>query len=156
IFIHHSSDKLVTKRRSTMKFQFDQVHNRMNTNSYKWDQAEKLFGHPDILPLSVAGMDFESPPEVKEVLVTRVEHGIYGYTIKSEAYIQSILKWFKHRHQWEIDANWLSDSPGIVTSLSLAVQLFSEPGAPVILQSPVYYPFYDVVRMNDREVAANP
>jgi cystathionine beta-lyase len=139
-----------------MSYNFDQVINRRNTHSYKWDQSEKLFGDPDILPLWVADMDFESPPAVKAALEKRAAQGVYGYTIRTEGYINAVVSWFSKRHGWDIKPQWLTDSPGIVTSLSLAVELFSEPGAPVILQSPVYYPFYDVIRMNGREVAKNP
>lgn len=139
-----------------MKYDFDKILNRKNTHSYKWDQSEKFFGDKDILPLWVADMDFESPPAVKAALQSRANQGIYGYTVKSEGYIRAIVSWFQNRHQWSIDPKWLSESPGIVTSLSLAVELFSSPGAPIIVQSPVYYPFYDVTRMNTREVLDNP
>lgn len=108
------------------------------------------------MPLWVADMDFECPPAVKNAILRRAETGIYGYTIPSEEYTDAIVRWFDRRHGWRIGKEWLSDSPGIVTSLSLAVELFSEPGSSVILQSPVYYPLYDVIRMNGRQVAANP
>ena len=139
-----------------MTYNFDQINDRKLTHSYKWDQSEKLFGNKDILPLWVADMDFESPPAVQEALQARVAQGIYGYTVKSEAYTRAIINWFQRRHHWEINAQWITDSPGIVTSLSMAVDLYSEPGSSVILQSPVYYPFYDVIRMNNRQVATNP
>jgi cystathionine beta-lyase len=139
-----------------MTFNFDRIIDRSHTHSYKWDQSEKLFGNKDILPLWVADMDFESPPAVQAALQQRVSKGIYGYTIKSETYTNAIVQWFKRRHEWDIKPQWITDSPGIVTSLSLAVELYSEPGSSVIVQSPVYYPFYDVIRMNNREVAINP
>ncbi|CAG7653653.1 MalY/PatB family protein [Paenibacillus allorhizosphaerae] len=139
-----------------MKFNFDRIIDRRNTHSYKWDQSGKLFGSEDIMPLWVADMDFESPPAVKEALVRRAELGIYGYSIKSNTYVEAIVRWFERRHHWTLRPEWTTDSPGIVTSLSLAVELYSEPGSQVILQSPVYYPFYDVIRMNGREVAKNP
>lgn len=139
-----------------MSFNFDQLLNRKHTNSYKWDQSEKLFGDPDILPLWVADMDFASPPAVRSALLHRAEHGVYGYTIKSEEVTQAICGWLSRRHRWTIASQAISFSPGIVTSLSLVVECFSKPGEPVILQSPVYYPFYDVIRMNGRTVAQNP
>jgi cystathionine beta-lyase len=139
-----------------MTYNFDRIIDRRNTHSYKWDQSERLFGSKDVLPLWVADMDFESPPAVQLALQKRTAHGIYGYTIKSNAYINSIINWFKRRHDWEIKPQWITDSPGIVTSLSMAVDLYSEPGSSVIIQSPVYYPFYDVIRMNNREIAMNP
>lgn len=139
-----------------MKYHFDRIIDRRNTHSYKWDQSVKLFGREDITPLWVADMDFESPPAVKEALVRRAEQGIYGYSIKSDSYVEAIIRWFERRHGWTLRPEWITDSPGIVTSLSLAVELYSEPGSQVILQSPVYYPFYDVIRMNGRQVAKNP
>jgi cystathionine beta-lyase len=139
-----------------MTYNFDRIIDRSHTHSYKWDQSEKLFGNKDILPLWVADMDFESPPAVQAALQQRVSKGIYGYTIKSETYTNAIVQWFKRRHEWDIKPQWITDSPGIVTSLSLAVELYSEPASSVIVQSPVYYPFYDVIRMNNREVAINP
>lgn len=139
-----------------MKYDFDAVIDRRNTRSYKWDQSEKLFGDKDIMPLWVADMDFESPPAVKEAMLRRLEQGVYGYSVSSEPYKEAITSWFKRRHDWSIQPQWITDSPGIVTSLSLAVELYSEPGSEVILQSPVYYPFYDVINMNGRKVAKNP
>jgi cystathionine beta-lyase len=135
---------------------FDFVPNRRNTHSYKWDQSEQLFGDPDILPLWVADMDFESPPAVKKALQERAAQGIYGYTVRSEQYVQAIIDWYRTRHGWTLQPSWLVDLPGVVTSLSLCVELFSEPDSGVILQSPVYYPFYDVIRMNGRRVVKNP
>ncbi|QSF46741.1 MalY/PatB family protein [Paenibacillus tianjinensis] len=137
-------------------YDFERIIDRRNTRSYKWDQNEKLFGNKDILPLWVADMDFESPPAVKEAILRRVEAGVYGYSVASDSYKQAIVNWFGRRHNWAIQPEWITDSPGIVTSLSLSVELFTQPGDEVILQSPVYYPFYDVIKMNDRKVAKNP
>lgn len=139
-----------------MKYDFDRVIDRSNTRSYKWDQSEKLFGNKNVLPLWVADMDFESPPAVQKALLRRVQSGIYGYSVPSESYKQAIVHWFRRRHDWEIKQEWITDSPGIVTSLSLSVELFTQPGDQVIVQTPVYYPFYDVILMNDRKVAENP
>ncbi|WP_310550071.1 MalY/PatB family protein [Paenibacillus glufosinatiresistens] len=139
-----------------MRYDFDRVVNRLGTHSYKWDQMEKLYGSKEILPLWVADMDFESPPAVKEAIVRRAELGIYGYSFGEEGYLDAIVDWQSRRHGWDVSKSWIAQSPGIVTTLSLAVELFSEPGADVILQSPVYYPFFDVIRMNGRRVADNP
>lgn len=139
-----------------MAYHFDQLIDRRNTRSYKWDQNEKLFGDPDILPLWVADMDFPCPPAVKEVLTKRAQLGVYGYAIRNDSYFEAIVNWFQSRHSWEIQPAWITDSPSVVTTLSLAVELFSEPGQQVVLQSPVYYPFYDVIQNNGRVVAKNP
>ena len=139
-----------------MPFDFDKVINRKNTHSYKWDQLTRLFGHEDVLPLWVADMDFESPPAVKQALVERAKHGIYGYCVRSNEYVQAIVDWYARRHAWQLKSEWISDSPSIVTTLSLCVEQLSEPGDAVIVQSPVYYPFYDVIQMNGRKAAINP
>ncbi|MGX4584473.1 MalY/PatB family protein [Paenibacillus chitinolyticus] len=139
-----------------MKYDFDKRIDRTGTASYKWDQSEKLFGRSNILPLWIADMDFEPPKEVVEAIKRRAEHGIYGYTMRPQSYYDAIVGWLSRRHGWRIEQDWLSSSPGVVPALSLAVQTFTQPGDGVILQSPVYYPFYDVIRMNGREVMNNP
>lgn len=139
-----------------MTFDFDRRIDRHNTRSYKWDQNGKLYGDPDILPLWVADMDFQSPPAVREALEKRAALGIYGYAIRTDSYLDSIVSWYRTRHDWTIEPQWITDTPSVVTSLSLAVELFSEPGSSVVLQSPVYYPFYDVIRSNGRNVVKNP
>ncbi|AFC32486.1 class I and II aminotransferase [Paenibacillus mucilaginosus 3016] len=139
-----------------MAYDFDRLIDRRNTRSYKWDQGAKLFGDPDILPLWVADMDFLAPPAVREVLEKRAALGVYGYAVRTESYLASIVNWYRRRHGWTVEPGWITDSPSIVTSLSLAVELFTEPGGEVVLQSPVYYPFYDVILGNGRKVAKNP
>lgn len=139
-----------------MAFDFDRIIDRTHTRSYKWDQSEKLFGHTDILPLWVADMDFESPPQAVEALKKRAAEGIYGYTIRDEAYMDAIVGWFARRHGWAFKKEWLTDTPGIVPALSVAVQAFTQPGGQVVIQSPVYYPFFDVIKMNDRELVNSP
>jgi len=139
-----------------MKYDFDKLVDRKGTASYKWDQSDKLFGRADILPLWVADMDFQPPREVVEAIETRAKQGIYGYTFRTEGYYDAIIGWLSRRHGWEVRQEWLSSSPGVVPALSLAVLAFTEPGDGVILQSPVYYPFYDVIKMNGRTVVDNP
>jgi cystathionine beta-lyase len=139
-----------------MKYDFDKRLDRTNTASYKWDQSEKLFGKADILPLWVADMDFEAPKEVVDAISRRAEEGIYGYTIRTQGFYDAIIGWLSRRHQWSIKQEWISSSPGVVPALSLMVLAFTEPGDRVILQSPVYYPFYDVIKMNGRNVVDNP
>ncbi|RIX47261.1 pyridoxal phosphate-dependent aminotransferase [Paenibacillus nanensis] len=139
-----------------MAYKFDELINRKNTRSYKWDQVGPLFGSADILPLWVADMDFPSPPAVQEALKKRVDIGAYGYAIRTDEYADSIMSWFGRRHGWSLQREWISDSPSVVTTLSLAVEQFTAPGDKVVIQTPVYYPFYDVVRDNGRELALNP
>ncbi|WP_248930258.1 MalY/PatB family protein [Paenibacillus hamazuiensis] len=138
-----------------MKYNFDEIIDRTGTASYKWDQSEKLFGRADVLPLWVADMDFKPPQEVVEAINRRAQQGIYGYTIRTDSYYEAVKGWLSRRHGWSIENDWVTSSPGVVPALSLIVQAFTEPGDKVILQSPVYYPFYDVIKMNGREVVDN-
>lgn len=139
-----------------MSHDFNERTLRRGTLSYKWDQGEKLFGDPDVLPLWVADMDFKCAPAIVRAVNERASQAIYGYTIRTEEYVQAIMGWFRRRHHWDIDAAWLTDSPGVVPSLSIAVQSLTEPGDAVILQSPVYNPFYDVILKNGRKLAESP
>ncbi|WP_035121433.1 MalY/PatB family protein [Cohnella panacarvi] len=138
-----------------MQYDFDERIDRTGKASYKWDQSEKLFGRKDILPLWVADMDFRPPQEVVDAIVSRAEEGVYGYTIRTQGYYDAIIGWLERRHGWSVKQEWLSSSPGIVPALSLMVLAFTNPGDSVILQSPVYYPFYDVIKSNGRTVVDN-
>jgi len=144
-----------TKGREYMQYNFDRVIDRKNTASLKWDQLTKLFGGEDVLPLWVADMDFECPQPVVEALKRKAAEGIYGYTVTTDEWYDAVVGWYSRRHNWTISKDAILYSPGVVTSLSLAVELFTAPGDDVIIQTPVYYPFYHVVRDNGRNVVKN-
>lgn len=135
---------------------FEKVHDRRNTRSVKWDMLKPIFQTEDVLPMWVADMDFQAPQAVNDALKDRAEHGIYGYTIIDDDVKDSIINWVTKRHDWEIDSDWLSFSPGVVTSLHMAIQAFTEPNDKVLIQSPVYTPFYSVIETHNREVVKNP
>ncbi|WP_339816412.1 MalY/PatB family protein [Paenibacillus sp. FSL R7-0216] len=139
-----------------MTYHFDERLPRRGTYSEKWDLGRELFGDPDVLPLWVADMDFRCAPAIVEAVTERAKHGIYGYTSRPKEYLDAITGWMERRHGWKVDASWLTDTPGVVPALGVAVQMLTEPGDQVILQSPVYNPFYDVIRNNGREIAENP
>ncbi|MCK6077769.1 MalY/PatB family protein [Paenibacillus silvae] len=129
---------------------------RLSTASEKWDGLEHFFGVTDALPMWVADMDFAAPPSVIEALQTRVGHGVFGYTLQSDAYQAAVISWMERRHNWKIQSDWMVFTPGIVPALSIAVQQFTSPGDAVVIQTPVYPPFYDVVRGQGRELVTNP
>jgi len=139
-------------------FDFDQVIDRTKSNSAKWDKKvlEKGFGDPDLLPLWVADMDFKSPQPIIEKLVQTAEYGIYGYSILPPSFFESVLSWFKRRYGWDIDKKWLSQTPGVIPALDVAVNAFCNPGDKVIVQNPVYYPFYRVIENNGCRTLLNP
>lgn len=135
---------------------FDNPPKRLNTNSAKWDQLQKLFGTEDVLPLWVADMDFAAPQPVQEALKKSAEHGVVGYSFQSEAYYRALRNWMQNRHGWEIEDEWVVFTPGVVTALNFAVQTFTDHGDKVVIQTPVYPPFYSVVTGHGREVVENP
>ncbi|WP_404454013.1 MalY/PatB family protein [Oceanobacillus kapialis] len=135
---------------------FDILHNRKNTRSVKWDMLQPVFQTEDVLPMWVADMDFMAPEAVNNAIIDRARHGIYGYTIVDQAVKGTIEKWIKERHDWQIDQGWLSFSPGVVTSLHMAIQAFTNVDDKVLIQTPVYTPFYKVVESHNRQVVKNP
>lgn len=135
---------------------FDKVIDRKNTNSVKWDYCEERFGRADVLPMWVADMDFESPAVIKEAIIRRAQHGVFGYTGVSEKLSSSLKDWMKKRHNWQIDDKWIVYSPGVVTSVNTAILAYTSPGDRVLMQTPIYYPFYYSIKNNGRELVANP
>ncbi|MWV46961.1 putative C-S lyase [Paenibacillus sp. HJL G12] len=135
---------------------FDKQITRNLTGCDKWDGMQHIFGTTDALPMWVADMDFESPPSVIEAMQKRVEHGVFGYTMQTDEYKNSIVNWMKQRHGWEVEPEWLVFCPGVVPALSFAVQAFTHPGDKVVIQPPVYPPFHSVVKDHGRELVLNP
>ena len=138
------------------KYNFDEIVPREGTNCIKYDAREKMFGNGSVLPLWVADMDFKTPEFIVDAVKKRAEHEIYGYTFKPDSYFSSVVGWMKRRHNWEIQKEWISFSPGVVAGLTLAVETFSKPGDEVIVQPPVYFPFFDTVKGTKRKMVENP
>lgn len=138
------------------KYNFDEIVLREGTNCIKYDAREKMFGNGSVLPLWVADMDFKTPEFIVDAVKKRAGHEIYGYTFKPDSYFSSIVGWMKRRHNWEIQKEWISFSPGVVAGLTLAVETFSKPGDEVIVQPPVYFPFFDTVKGTKRKMVENP
>lgn len=135
---------------------FDALHERKNTRSVKWDSLQPIFQTDDVLPMWVADMDFKAPQAVNDALIKRAEHGIYGYTVIDNDVTDAIINWTSRRHNWKIDSDWLTFSPGVVTSLHMAIQAFTKPNDKVLIQTPVYTPFYKVIEQHEREVVKSP
>lgn len=135
---------------------FDTVIARRNSGSTKWDDAAALFGAEDVLPFWVADMDFSSPPAVNQALAARVQHGVFGYPSPHSYAFDAVADWFASRHNWKPNPAWMVSTPGVVTAITLAVQTFTKPGDKVIIQPPVYPPFFSSVQNQDRIVLENP
>jgi cystathionine beta-lyase len=139
-----------------MHYNFDKIINREHTASVKFDLRKEVFGKEDILPMWVADMDFETPDFVIDTLKKRLEHPILGYSYRPDSYYQSIINWVKRRHQWIIKKEWISFSPGIVPAINMAIMAYTEPGDQIIVQPPVYHPFFSAIKNNHRIQVDNP
>src|SRR5699024_10069767 len=138
--------------------EFFNVKNRKGTNSIKWDQTNQVFNtdDDDVLPMWIADMDFPAPDKVNEAIIERAEHGIYGYTFIDDATKENVTSWLKNHHDWEVDTKSLTFSPSVITSLYNAITTFSEPGDNILIQTPVYTPFFTVIEDAGRSVVTNP
>lgn len=139
-----------------MKTDFNQIINREGTQAIKLEFRKRNFGSEQVIPLWVADMDFAVPPAVQEALCQRVNHPIYGYTHRDELFFGAITGWLKRRFSWEVDPSVIEFSPGVVPNLGLAVQALTNPGEGVVIQPPVYPPFFGVVKDFGRKVVENP
>lgn len=134
---------------------FDRLIDRRNTNSLKYDFAVERGYPPDVLPLWVADMDFQAPAPVLAALRKSVEHGVFGYSDVKGDYYDAVANWFRTRFGWEPQEAWLVKTPGVVFALAMAVRALTEPGDSVLIQPPVYYPFFSIVRNNGRNLVEN-
>ncbi|SHJ69362.1 cystathione beta-lyase [Clostridium amylolyticum] len=128
----------------------DRVINRKGTNSVKWDALNIFFGKDDLIPLWVADMDFPAPDEVTEALIERAKHPVYGYSILDDRYYHSIINWFSKKHKWNIEKDWIVYTPGVVPAINWLIQSLTEAGDKIIIQEPVYHPFKESIKLNDR------
>lgn len=138
-----------------MKFNFDETVDRSGTNSIKYEWREKIFGENNIIPLWVADMEFKAPPAVLKALQKRLDHGIFGYTMRDDEYFEIIQNWLKLRYNWHVPKSSISFSPGVVSALAMSVMAFTKPGDKIIVQSPVYFPFFTTVENNGRRILNN-
>ena len=139
-----------------MKYNFDEVIDRKNTNSLKYDFAAERGKPEGVLPFWVADMDFKSPPEVISELAKRCDHGIYGYTDPKGDYYKSVQNWLSKSHSLHLEKEWIVVTGGIVFAINCAIRAFTKGGDGVLVQKPVYYPFFKSVIKNNRKLVNNP
>lgn len=135
---------------------FDIVISRFGTHASKYDNNLLYLGTNDVIPLSVADMDFAAPPQVMEALLQRAAHPIYGYSIYPESLYQVFIDWIQKRHAWTIQREWIVLSAGIVPALFCSVLAYTQQNDSVIIQPPVYQPFFDAIKTNNRQLIENP
>lgn len=139
-----------------MTVDFDTQIDRSGSNSLKFDARQAYFGRVDVMPMWVADMDFAAPQAVTDALVQRAQHPLYGYTMYPDSLYQSMIDWCHRRYGWEIKHTEIMMCPGVVPSLHAAIQALTEPNAKVIVQPPVYFPFFSAVTQTGRELVLNP
>jgi cystathionine beta-lyase len=137
-------------------YDFDSVIDRRSTNSIKWDFLNKLLCEQDVLPMWIADMDFQSPAPVIDAVKKIADRGVFGYTGVQQSYYDALTSWMKRRHSWDIQKDWVIFTPGVVPALHMLIQAFSEPGDQVIVQTPVYHPFFHAINNTSREILDNP
>jgi cystathionine beta-lyase len=135
---------------------FDTPVHRHNTRSVKWDGRGSYFGSSELLPMWVADMDFAVPDAVSDALRERAEHPVFGYTLAADSLYDALIAWLKKRHGWDVQREWIILSPGVVPSLHAAALAFAGPQEGVIVQPPVYFPFFSAVTETDRRLIQNP
>ena len=136
-------------------YNFDEVIDRRNTGAIKLERCKTLFGTEDVLPLWVADMDFRTPNFILDAIRERLEHPILGYTMPPKNYYPLTVKWITDHHNWVVKREWVGFLPGIVPGLAFAVQSLTNVGDEIIVQSPVYYPFFHVIENNNRTLVNN-
>lgn len=139
-----------------MKFEFDKVWDRKNSGSMKWDAVDELFAGENLHPMWVADMDFQAPPAVLKALKEKVEHGIFGYPKRPDTVHEAIQQWMEKRFKWNVKKEHIQLTSGVVPTISQLILAFTEPEDKIIIQTPVYYPFYKLVTNNNRKLVENP
>ena len=138
-----------------MKYDFETVIDRHNTNSIKTDLAVARGKPEDVLSLWVADMDFPTAPEILEALHSKVDHGIFGYSVPNQQFYEAVINWQKSEHNFEVNRHWIVTTPGVVFAISCAIKAFTQIGESVIIQTPVYYPFKNMILANDRNLVTS-
>ncbi len=133
-----------------MQYNFNEKIDRRNNHSAKWSEMDKNFISNDLWPMWIADMDLKTAPEVTEAIEKKASEGIFGYVYRPDSYYLSARAWCKDRFSWDIDVENLIHTPGVVPGISLMIRLFTKPEDKVIIQTPVYYPFSNVVKKNGR------
>lgn len=131
---------------------FDEPVDRRHSGSFKWDIPEG----DDVIPAWVADMDFRAAPAIIEALETRVAHGVFGYVRVPDSYYDSLINWFRRRHDWEIDRDMVIYTSGVVPAISAIIKAMVSPGEAVILQTPAYNCFFSSIRNNNARLLPNP
>lgn len=137
-------------------YDFDEIIPRQGTDCVKYDLRETFFGDASVLPMWVADMDFRTPDFIVDAVKRRATHEIYGYSIRGASWYNALISWLDRRHSWVVQKDWIVFSPGVVPALNIAVLAYTQPGDAIIVQPPVYFPFFSAVEKHGRKLVYNP
>jgi len=137
-------------------YNFDEIIERRGTDCVKYDLLESYFGNGDALPLWVADTDFRTPDFIMDALHNRMNHEVLAYSYRPDSYYEAIINWMEKKHGWKIDREMITSSPGVVSAVTMLIMALSEPGDKVIVQTPVYFPFFTSIKGSGREMIENP
>lgn len=138
-----------------MIYDFDEIIERRDTGSSKWDNVGPRVGNPDALPMWVADTDFRCPQPIVDAVVRRAQHPIYGYPYVTDEFRSATVNWIKKRHGWQLEKEWVVFATGVVPVFNTMIQALTEPGDKVIISRPVYHPFGFAIFDNQREMSDN-
>lgn len=139
-----------------MPFDFDRIVDRRGSGCFKYDALKALYSREDLLSLWVADMDFEVAPCIKEAMQARLDHGVFGYNLRMQDYYLAVIDWLQKRYGWYVKRDWIVNTPGVVPAINMAVLSLTRPEDKILIQTPVYRPFFNAVTDNDRALLTNP
>lgn len=139
-----------------MTYDFDRIVDRQNSDCEKWGNTQTIFGTQDVIPLWIADMDFPCADPIIEAINRRTRHGIFGYYMREECYWQSAQRWIERRQGWFVPTSAMLHSPGVVAGVAFAMLANTKQGDGVLIQPPVYHPFANLIKVNDRLLITNP
>ena len=140
----------------TLNGLFDQNITREGTGSLKYDGRVATFGTDDVMPMWVADMDFAVPAAITKALQARTDHPVFGYSLAPDSLYQALMDWLRIKHDWQVKREWIILTPGVVPSLNLVVAALTAEQAGVIVQPPVYFPFFSAVTNQQRRLIESP
>ena len=138
-----------------MTYEFNKITDRHNTNAVKLDLAVARGKPADVLPLWVADMDFPTAPEILQALHEKINHGIFGYSVPNERFYEAVKNWQKSEHNYDVERRWIVTTPGVVFAITSAIRAFTKENEAVIIQTPVYYPFKNMIEANNRKLVTS-
>ncbi len=139
-----------------MKYNFDRIIDRRGSGCFKYDALKMIYQREDLLSMWVADMDFEIAPEIQEALANRLKHPMFGYNLRLNSFYESVAHWMHTRFDWTIERDWQFCTPGVVPAIKLAILSLTRPQDKILIQTPVYAPFYEAVTAHNRQLLTNP